>query len=67
MKLSRTYNRPFPSSFVPVSKRVQVRNHSYKNDFVKVKSDHGGKFSNLSNWKEEARKKKIRTSTDSNP
>ena len=26
-------NSPFPSSLVPVSKRVLVRNHSYENDF----------------------------------
>ena len=34
---------------------------------VKVKDDHRSKFSNLSNWKEEAGKKKIRASTGFEP
>ena len=34
---------------------------------MKVKNDHCSKFSNLSNWKEEACKKKIRASTGFEP
>ena len=34
---------------------------------MKVKNDHRSKFSNLSNWKEEAWKKKIRASTGFEP
>ena len=38
-----------------------------KEQSLKVKSDHHSKFSNSSNWKEEAWRKKIRALTDSNP
>ena len=34
---------------------------------MKVKNDHRSEFSNLSNWKEEAWKKKIRASTGFEP
>ena len=44
-----------------------MQNLTGKTSDMKVKNDHRSIFSNLSNWKEEARKKKSGLQRESNP
>ena len=52
-----------PSKFTPPPPPLYVPTIH----FLKVENDHRSKFSNLSNWKEEAWKKKLGLQRDSNP